>query len=241
MKFSNQDDYHYLSGEKFSNGREIHFEFDSSDFNYLSRVDVLTDLVKDKKIIHLGCVDEKETIRHRMKRGKWLHKEMDDVAARCLGVDINEDGVEFIRNEIGYADIIVADVTAEPEGDLLLDDWDYFMVPEVLEHVNNPVDFLEKIRKHYKGKVKQMVITVPNAFTPENMSRAKKGVEVINTDHRFWFTPFTLAKVVINAGFTINDIIMCRHGRVKKRSFIKNYWYRRHPLARGDIVLIVDF
>ena len=35
---------------------------------------------------------------------------------------------------------------------------------------NNPVDFLEKIRRHYKGRVRQMVITVPNAFTPENMS-----------------------------------------------------------------------
>lgn len=241
MQFENPDDLKYLSGEKFSNGRKFSFSFDADDFDYVSRIDLLRDMVREKNIIHLGCVDEIETIRHRMARGKWLHKELHEVAQRCVGVDINAEGIRYIRDELGFEDMLVADVTAGPEGDLSQPGWDYFMVPEVLEHIDNPVDFLKKIRTHYQANVSQMVITVPNAFTPENLKRARQGVEVINTDHRFWFTPFTLAKVVMQAGYRVNTIRMCRHGKVKKRSLIKNAWYRRHPLARSDIIMVVDF
>lgn len=229
-----------MTGEEFSNGKEFSFDFESTDYDYHSRVDVLKNLVTGKKIIHLGCVDELETIKHRMKRGKWLHKELDDVTERCIGVDINEDGIRYIREELNYSDVCVADVTQEPPAILADETWDFFMIPEVLEHIDNPVDFLKRIKHHYQGLARQFVITVPNAFTPGNFSRAKRNVETINTDHRFWFTPYTLAKVVTLAGFKISNITMCRHGRVKRRSIFKNYWYRRHPLARCDIVMILD-
>ena len=241
MRFKNIEDLDYLSGEKFSNGRQFHFECDEEDYKYRSRVDILKQLVTNKQIIHLGCVDEIDTIKHRMDRGKWLHKELHEVAGRCIGVDINEPGINYIRDELGYPDVCVADVTTQPTGDLAELKWDYFMIPEVLEHVDNPVDFLSKIREHYQANVKQIIITVPNAFTSINYKRAKEGIEEINTDHRYWFTPYTLSKVVVKAGCKIENIIMCRHGRVKRRSLIKNYWYGKHPMLRSDIVMLVSF
>lgn len=241
MKFKHTDDWLYLSGERFSSGRAFDFTYEPEDFQYQSRIDVLKRLVTGKQLIHLGCVDEVATIRHRMARGKWLHKELDEVAERCLGVDINEAGVDFINNELGFRDVIVHDVTQPPTDDLAERTWDYFMVPEVLEHIDNPVYFLKKIRQHFETNVSRMIITVPNAFTPENMRNARNGREVINTDHRYWFTPFTLAKVVLGAGYHIENIIMCRHGRVKRRSFIKNRTFKKHPLTRSDIVMVARF
>ncbi len=241
MKFKSPEDFQYLSGEKFSNGRAFSFAYSADDFHYQSRNDILKKMVAGKRIIHLGCVDVTETIQHRIDRGKWLHKEMHEVARRCLGVDINAEGIGFIRDKLSYSDVMVADVTKPPAGDLAECDWDYFMIPEVLEHVNNPVDFLGKIRHNYQANVGQVVITVPNALTPDNYRYARKGMEVINTDHRYWFTPYTLAKVVHNAGFSINNIIMCRHGKVKKRSFLKNLKFSRHPLIRSDIIMVLDF
>jgi hypothetical protein len=238
----NKEDMPYISGEQFSNGRSFEFILDADDFEYRSRTDILIELVKGKKIIHVGCVDHDVTsIEKKITKGKWLHKELHEVAGRCLGVDINEAGVEYIKNVLGYSDTMVADVTAEIPKGLAGEQWDYFLLPEVLEHINNPVDFLEKIHANFRSSVGQLVITVPNAITPDNFRYAKKGRETINTDHRYWFTPYTLSKVAINAGFKVNNITMCRHGKVKKRSIIRNRWFRHHPLMRSDIVMILDF
>lgn len=241
MKIQN-DDLPYLSGQKFSNGRAFEFRFDAADTQYRSRTDVLTDLVRDKQIIHVGCVDhDVASIEKKIKKGKWLHKELDETAMRCLGVDINQDGVDYINNTLGYADVMVADVTGDPVAELANEHWDYFLLPEVLEHIDNPVTFLQRIHANFRDNVGQLIITVPNAFTPDNVRNARQGKEVINTDHRYWFTPYTLAKVVMAAGFRVANITMCRHGRVKKRSVIKNRWFSRHPLMRSDIVMLLDF
>ncbi|MBT8440519.1 MAG: class I SAM-dependent methyltransferase [Gammaproteobacteria bacterium] len=241
MKLQNSD-LPYITGEAFSNGRAFEFELEEEDNLYRSRTQVLTDLVRDKQIIHVGCVDhDVKSIEKKITKGKWLHRELDEAAERCLGVDINQEGVDYIKNTLGYADVMVADVTADPAAELLNRNWDYFLLPEVLEHINNPVDFLESIHANFRDNVGQLVITVPNAFTPDNARYARKGKEVINTDHRYWFTPYTLSKVVVAAGFKVNRITMCRHGKVKKRSVFKNRWFSRHPLMRSDIVMLLDF
>ena len=237
-----ESDLPYISGEAFSNGRAFDFVFEDEDSHYRSRTDVITELVRGKQIIHVGCVDHDVTsIEKKISKGKWLHKELHEAAERCLGVDINQEGVDYIKSTLGYSDVMVADVTGNLAAELANASWDYFLLPEVLEHINNPVDFLQRIHANFRGNVGQLVITVPNAFTPDNARYARKGKEVINTDHRYWFTPYTLSKVVVAAGFKVNRITMCRHGKVKKRSVFKNRWFSRHPLMRSDIVMLLDF
>jgi 2-polyprenyl-3-methyl-5-hydroxy-6-metoxy-1,4-benzoquinol methylase len=241
MKLQN-DDLPYITGEAFSNGRAFEFELEEEDSLYRSRTHVLTDLVRDKQIIHVGCVDhDVKSIEKKITKGKWLHKELDEAAARCLGVDINQEGVDYIKSTLGYSDVMVSDVTDDPAAELANENWDYFLLPEVLEHINNPVDFLQRLHANFSDNVGRLVITVPNAFTPDNARYARQGKEVINTDHRYWFTPYTLSKVVMAAGFSVNRITMCRHGKVKKRSVFKNRWFSRHPLMRSDIVMLLDF
>ncbi len=237
-----QQDLDYLSGQSYSNGREIKFAFDRIDNHYFSRTTFLRDIAREKNIIHVGFVDHDiDSIQKKINKNKWLHSVLDQVATRCFGVDILEDEVDFVRNNLGFDDVGVADITAAIPQQAKGTHWDYVMIPEVLEHIDNPVAFLNGIKKVWTGHAKKIVITVPNAFTPSNYRFARRKVEKINTDHRFWFTPYTLAKVVMQAGLRVDSIVMCHHGRVKKRAFFRNLWFKWNPLLRSDIVMLVDF
>ena len=237
-----QQDLDYLSGRSYSNGREIKFAFDRIDSHYFSRTEFLLNIAREKNIIHVGFVDpDIDSIQKKINKNKWLHSVLDQVATRCFGVDILEDEVDFVRHNLGFDDVGVADITAAIPQQARGTHWDYLMIPEVLEHIDNPVAFLSGIKKVWTGHAKKIVITVPNAFTPSNYRFARRKVEKINTDHRFWFTPYTLAKVVMQAGLRVDPIVMCHHGRVKKRAFFRNLWFKRNPLLRSDIVMLVDF
>jgi len=232
----------YLQGSDFSSGMTIHYDWQPDDHVYESRFQLMSRLAQGKKIIHVGCVDhEPALVDHKIARGKWLHKILCDSAARCMGVDINAEGIRYLKEKLGYADVAQMDVTGADIGPLLEEKWDYLFLPEVLEHIGNPVDFLGKVRGNLAGNVESLLITVPNAFIRENFQLAAKGLEAINTDHRFWFSPYSLAKIVQYAGYEIERLWFCKAGHVRKRSFIKNWFYARRPMMRSNIVLLAKF
>lgn len=230
----------HLKGKKFSTGFITDFIFEESDSQYLSRVDLLQNICKDKKIIHIGCVDHDPSVmEQKAPKGKWLHKTLTDITEQCIGVDIAAEGIAHLHS-IGCTNVICADITSPPPI-LLEQQWDYIAIPEVLEHIGNPVDFLSKIRTAMKDNARAIVLTVPNAFSLENFKLAKKNKEAINSDHRFWFTPFTLAKVVIDAGFTIEHMQMCKTGKVNRQSIIRNSYFQSKPMLRNNILMVASF
>lgn len=232
----------YLMGEMFSDELQVSFNYEPNDWKHLPRTDVLRELCRGKRIIHVGCVDHDiPTITKRLKRGEWLHKILCDSAERCYGVDIAEEGIRYIKETLGYSDVAAVDIAHGDVGALLDERWDCLVVPEVLEHANDPVDFLRRIHARFRSHAEKVILTVPNALSWWNFKKAIKGVEYINSDHRYWFTPYTLSKIVTVAGFRIEQIVMCTHGPVKRRAFVKNYFYAKHPLMRNDIVTVVRF
>lgn len=232
----------YLFGKEFSNGIVVRFDFEEDDRDLLSRVDVLKPLCSGKRIIHVGCVDhDVQSIEKKIKIGTWLHGILNDISERCYGVDINSEGIQYLRDKLGFNEVAAGDIVAVDSPDLMNSQWDYLLLPEVLEHVNNPVDFLDKINIKFRQNVNKIIITVPNAFSEKNHIHATKGSELINSDHRYWFTPFTLSKIVMTAGLRVEKIIMCNHGFTDNYSFLNKRFYKKHPLLRRDIVLIAEF
>ena len=232
------EEMNYLQGEEYSNGLICSFKKDANDKKYVDRSSYLETLVRGKRVLHIGCVDHNvETIEHKIRRGKWLHKRLHDAASHCVGIDINPEGIEHIRQRLGYKDCYTADITQTLPTALSDTTWDYVLLPEVLEHIDNPVSFLSLLKEQLSPYAKHLVITVPNAFHKANYAFAQKGLEAINTDHRYWFTPYTLGKVVTQAGLQADHFILCNHGRIKRRSLLKNLWLKHHPLMRSDIVM----
>lgn len=236
MKLSNQD-MASLKGEIFVPNYQFKFIPDELDRQYLSRRELLISHCQGKDIIHLGCVDHNiEMIEQKIKRGKWLHIDLVKAANRCLGIDLNQKGLDYIKDKLAISDLLCSDIVDNTCEEILNQNWDYFLIPEVLEHQDNPVMFLSNLREKYASNVNKFIITVPNALAANNFKNAADNYENINSDHRFWFTPFTLAKNLVQAGFTDITIRLSRNGVIKKRSLLKNWRLSRTPLLRNNII-----
>jgi hypothetical protein len=82
--------------------------------------------------------------------------------------------------------------------------FDFVILGEILEHVSDPLSFLKIINS--KIKFKKILITVPNAFSINNFFNAFKTVEKINSDHYFWFTPYTISKHLHLSNYVVEKI-----------------------------------
>lgn len=203
MKFSSEIN-DYIKGKSFSAGLDI--PFDNELHPDKTRIEKILEITKNKKVIHVGCADHLPLIESKIKNKKWLHGLLLDNTAACIGIDINEEAVHFINEKLGLNDVFFVDITKE---NVILKNeihWDYMILGELIEHIDNPVAFLEKIYKLYSGVVDKIIITAPNVFNLETINDIKNNRENINTDHRYWFSPFTLTKIVYNSGFKNTEI-----------------------------------
>ena len=240
MQISSKD-LEALSGKIFTSSYRFAPQLDTTDHQYLTRTSLLTELCTGKDIVHLGCVDHNiEMIEKKRSRGKWLHQDLVDCANKCLGIDLNQEGLTHIANQYGISDLVCSNIIENDCPEILAQNWDYFLIPEVLEHQDNPTWFLTEIRKKYQAKVDKFVITVPNAFDLGQRKPLASNREAINSDHRFWFSPYTLSKVLYQAGFRDITLRLSRNGIIKKRAILKNYILKKRPFLRNNIIAIAS-
>jgi hypothetical protein len=244
MKFTHED-LEFLRGKRFSSGLAVRFREEPEDADHRSRTEVLTQLVAGKQVIHVGCVDHGPAgIQRKIARGRWLHQALHHAAARCFGVDIDAEGIRYMRDTLGYSDVAAVNLLEEECPPLMAQRWDYLLLPEVVEHIGDPVRFLSALRRGFGNRIGELVVTVPNAFNRLMLPMARRNEEHINSDHRFWFTPYTLAKVAMDAGFEPLRFLCCEE-RVRApsvfrpRSFMKRRALQRYPLLRKSIVMFL--
>jgi 2-polyprenyl-3-methyl-5-hydroxy-6-metoxy-1,4-benzoquinol methylase len=186
------DDLDALHGRTFSSGRRFNL---GKSGRASRRSDRLIELARGRRVLHVGCCDHLPLIREKMRLGVYLHQNLCRVASRCTGLDTNAEGVELLR-KLGFADTYTPD-------DLPMADYDCCLLADVIEHVGDPVAFLRSIRRHRFG---ELVVSTPNVFRWRNLL---PGAELINTDHRYWFSPYTLCKVLVDAGYEPSAVELC--------------------------------
>lgn len=209
--------FEYLKGKTFSNSLEVPYDYFQSIPN---RIQFLTELVRNKRVLHLGCLDHLPLIDDKIRRNQWLHKELTTAAALCLGVDIDKETRDYVKSKHGFDNIILGDFTKQKLVEITQQRWDFAILGELLEHIDNPVQYLSDIRNLYSDCLKKIIITVPNAWTQTTIRKASQSVEIINSDHRYWFTPYTLAKVITQAGMNLEEI----------------YFANRVPLTKSELI-----
>jgi hypothetical protein len=111
---------------------------------------------------------------------------------------------------------------------------------EVLEHMDNPVTFLNIIHKKYAGNIDKLIITVPNAFGWPNFKNVFRHRECINTDHRYWFTPYTLGKIVVRAGMKIESFQFCASHNRGFKDKLAGIFLKKYPALRDNLLMIVE-
>ena len=239
----------YLIGDRFSNGLDIRIS--KREKMIPDRIIRLEELVSGKRVIHFGCVDHLPLIEQKIKNNCWLHERLSNSAEICLGVDINCEGIEYLRKELHYKNVICADVISNSISEINAMQWDYVVMGEIIEHVDNPVAFLEEFAKRYSSNVDRVLITVPNAFSIINFKNGLNHKECINTDHRYWFTPYTLGKVVTRAGLKVISFEFCegfpQKSNLKVRSLmhpwetVMCYMLKFYPSFRDTLLLEAQF
>jgi len=231
----------YLKDEKFSNG--LYLKTSESKKKLDNRIDFLCSYSTGKKIIHVGCVDHIPLIQKKIENNLWLHARINEVASKQLGIDISREGLDYVRKNFGYTNVIYENVVSgDPVAEEIQSEkWDAMILGEILEHVDNPVLFLQNLKKKYAAYVKELVITVPNAFAWENFYLALKKKECINTDHRAWFSIYTLSKNLTLADFEISSYEFVTSYPNDYKGSWKKFFLKKYPQFNSTIVMISKF
>lgn len=210
----------YLSGRRFSNGHR----FDLGNRGLAPRrIDRLVELVRGKTVLHVGCCDHLDLIRDKVAQGVYLHQQLCRSARRCIGVDINVEGIALLK-ELGFDDVYVPDAAPGVEYDLCL-------LADVIEHVGDAVSFLKSMRRY---RFKQITVVTPNVFRLRNMLSTG---EWVNTDHRYWFSPYTLSKVMVDAGYRPQSLTLCHGDHVSWRGALAARVLDHFPKYRDTLML----
>ena len=134
----------YLQDKKFHNGLKIKIPTNK----LLFRDDYLVSLAKDKKVIHIGCIDHLQLIDKKIQENNWLHNKLIKVATKCIGIDINQNGIDYLKYQHNIQNIYTLDIINEElPTEVINDNFDYLFIPDVIEHIGNPVFFLKTLRK----------------------------------------------------------------------------------------------
>ena len=172
----------------------------------------------------MGCADHIDLIIKKRSMGTYLHDLLIQNASHVIGLDTNSNSLEEMR-KIGIEDIFLIDDYQSDEV------FDYLFIPDVIEHVPNVSDFLQSLKKY---KVRHWVFTTPNAFRLRNRSQFRS--EFINTDHRYWFSPYTLAKCLYENGYKIDYFCLTDNLSWKKPiSSLLKYMF---PLCRDGLAVV---
>jgi hypothetical protein len=189
----------YLKGDSFQ--RNLNVDIGKTKHRIISRESAITEIIRNKDVIHIGCSDHIQHIEEKIKNNKWLHKLISDNARSCIGIDIDKESIEFIKNKLGYTNVFHWDILNDVFDNITSKNWDYVVFGEIIEHLDNPVNFLKELKMKYGENISKFIITVPNIYNKRQFINMMNYREVINSDHRFWFTPYTITKILVSAGY----------------------------------------
>ena len=192
------EDKDYLKGKKFTTCYVQEFKDKNKNLN---KWDSLEDVIEGS-VLHIGCADHnKEQIDKKIKNSSYMHQFLCDISNECYGVDIDCEAINYLKS-LGYSNLYCYDAfyTEEIPLDIKNKHFDYVFMGDILEHFNNPYYCISYLKKYNFDK---LIITVPNAFSYKNFLNNFKNVEKINSDHRTWWTPYTLSKILTLAGYRV--------------------------------------
>lgn len=222
-------------------GAPVHFSYRLNSKELVYRINYIEEQIRQKKVIHIGYCDHPEIIDFKIKQNTWLHKRLCLSAEKCIGIDINQLSVDYVRERYGFPGYCIDIMTDDIPLEIKQDTWDFVILGEVLEHIDDPITFLKTIKAKFDGRAAYILVTVPNAFRLINFKNIFKSEEFINSDHRWWFTPFTLQKACNLAGFKPEKVILAQGFKVPRYRIFKKILLSLYPGFRDTVIVLAKF
>jgi SAM-dependent methyltransferase len=161
------------------------------------KTELILELCRGKNVLDLGCV--LHSWRMSLEQPNWLHREIDNVAASCTGVDFLADDVRELR-ERGY-NIVVGDVLKDPPPGR----YEVVVAGDLIEHLDNPGVLLDYVHDALTDDG-IAVVTTPNAhYIAQTWTILARGKPDMNPEHAVIFDPFTLKNLVARSPLRIKE------------------------------------
>ena len=161
------------------------------------KTDWIIPLVRDKKVLDLGCVQHDLS---RLENPDWLHGVISKHARSVLGVDCLQNGITAL-NKLGY-NAIHSDVQTMQLGDK----FDVIVAGDIIEHLSNCGQFLERVYEHLTEDGLFLVSTPNPIHFLRFVGLLVKGQGGPNPEHTCWFTQPVLSQLAGRFGFEIADV-----------------------------------
>src|SRR5262249_52033696 len=180
---------------KVMDSRRVAISRARTEKSIVDRVAYLCELVAGKSVLDIGVV---EHTRDAATSRDWLHGHLKRHAARCLGVDVLEEEVKYLRAQ-GY-EVILADITQAP----LSEKFDVVIGGEVLEHLDAPGMYMKNCAAMLNPGGR-LAITAPNPWYINAILKNCFGryTFVDSADHVAWYDASTLFELGQRHGFEL--------------------------------------
>ena len=160
-----------------------------------SRVGYLRSLATNRSVLDIGVVEHDAS---NEQSGRWLHRQISEVAATCLGVDVLCGQVEVLRDR-GY-NVICRDVMAEP----LDQQFDVIIAGELIEHLGSPGSLFDAAAGMLEPHGR-LVLTTPNPYMLHRVWKRLRGRFQDSVDHAVLLDAGNLAELAGRSGLQLES------------------------------------
>lgn len=184
---------------------------------YQSRWDFLEPRISARRVLDIGPAELVGTT-NRAKLEHWLHGRMKGVTRSLIGVEASSQQVAALA-ELGY-DIRHGDA----ETFELDESFETVVAGELIEHLSNPGQFLDRVRSHLEPGG-TLLLTTPNRFSVLANYRVLRTGKIPRYEkdlakHVAYFDRDALGSLLERHGFAIEEIAYCRWVGQPSRSWI---------------------
>jgi 2-polyprenyl-3-methyl-5-hydroxy-6-metoxy-1,4-benzoquinol methylase len=177
----------------------------------------------------MGCVDHDYEEAMRIKKDHWLHDFIYRNSKKCIGIDIEKEGVEKL-NKMGYKCMY-----GNVENFNFKEKFDVIVAGEIIEHLFNPGNFLECVKKHLKKNGK-FIITTPNPYFFRYLLQIiLRGKPNIRYDHTSMYNIQTLSYLLEQKGFKVEYIYWINFSPKKYKL---GYWISYFGYFNANFLII---
>jgi SAM-dependent methyltransferase len=186
----------------------------NGDFRLVQRLDVIREICTGKSVLHLGCTNYPYT-DESVRNGMLLHDDLATVATDLWGLDSDETGIQVLKDR-GTDQIVKGDLERLENADLNRT-FDIIVAGEMIEHLNNPGQFLAGVARFMTPETRLLITTV-NAYCGMRFFwyglRGRRGRnEFVHPDHVAYYSYHTLKVLIERHNFDLDGFWFYDLGR----------------------------
>ncbi len=200
-----------------------------------TRDEAIVALCKGKKVLHIGATDAPYT-EPKLEAGLLLHQKIDRVADDVLGIDIDEDAIQFLKGR-GMSNIIAYDMNKLEALDYTPD---VIIFGETIEHLMNLELAITNLKQIMSAHT-SLVVSTPNALWLNKIIDTLLQTEHQHPDHKVVFSLVTLKNLFEANQMVVKEVYYTflnrkRTGITKK---LKKFFCRLFPGFSETLLFVV--